>query len=108
MLKRKPFKCAGDAHDNWAVMNWYTLPNGRVLKPGDEFTVKGEAGASFRFVRHVTNETTGKEWIDCIGGQAQHLPKQMVTMFRAFRPERITCLRRVRKAATARAKRAGA
>ena len=105
MLKRKAFKPLRVNPEDWTVTPEYTLPNGRVLKPGDEFTVRGEAGATFRFTRHVVN-AAGDEWIDCVGGQAQHLPRQMVTMFLAFRPERITCLRRVRVAAKARKARA--
>ncbi len=106
MLKRKAFKCERDYPASWQVTSEHTLANGRTLVPGDEFTVKGEHGSTFRFTRYVFNEATGTAWVDCIGGQAQHLPKQMVTMFRAFRPERVTCLRRVRVAAKARRARA--
>jgi hypothetical protein len=108
MIKRRNTCKNTDSYPaDWVVSLTYTLANGRELKPGDEFTVKGEAGGTFRFVRHVVNGN-GKEWVDCVGGTMQHLPKQASTMCRAFRPERITCLRRVAQAAKARAKRAKA
>ena len=105
MLKRKAGKNTDCYPADWVVSLEYTLANGRVLKPGDEFTTKGEAGATFRFVRHVRNGA-GREWVDCVGGTHQHLPKSAVTMWRSFRPERITVLRRVTQAARARKARA--
>ena len=47
-----------------------------------EFQVKGEVGAWFRFLGHVTSKD-GEEWVDCYGGTKHHYS------MRSFRPERI-------------------
>jgi hypothetical protein len=105
VLKRKAGKNTDDYPADWVASDTYTMANGRELTRGDEFTVRGEAGGTFRFVRHVRNGA-GMEWVDCVGGTRQHLPKSAVTTWRSFRPDRITVLRRVTQAAKARARRA--
>ena len=41
------------------------------LTTGDLFKVKGEYGATFKFVEHVVNLNTGDEWITCYGGRKE-------------------------------------
>jgi hypothetical protein len=55
MIKRRSAKNTDNYPSDWVVSLEYTLANGRVLRPGDEFTTKGEVGSTFRFVRHVRN-----------------------------------------------------
>lgn len=66
---------------NWTVTA-HARVNGRVLVPGRELTIRGERGR-FRFVKHVRNDATGREWIDVYGGVKGH------ETLRSFRPERI-------------------
>lgn len=78
-----------DNYAHWQVADSYQVSDRTTLTPGREFTVSGERGATFRFVRHVVNPPHGRyrkprEWIDCVGGT------KGVIMTRAFRPERIT------------------
>lgn len=59
------------------------VPAFEDLTPDWEFQVRGEPGAWFRFIAHVTNVDTGEEWIDAVGGTKAH------RMWRAFTPSRI-------------------
>lgn len=70
--------------------------NGKTMVQGTEFKVSGEYGATFRFHRHLVY-ADGREVIDCFGG-----PKN-VTMWRSFRPDRITRITKL-KPSTMRAK----
>lgn len=65
---------------------------GKTLVRGSEFQVKGEYGGQFRFHRHVVYRD-GRQVIDAFGG-----PKG-VTMWRSFRPERISRVTRLRPVA---------
>lgn len=67
----------------WITSDVYTMPNGKRLTIGTEVTVRGERGARFRFVKHVRTPD-GREWLDLMGGPSK------VTMWRSFRPERIS------------------
>jgi len=95
MLMRKSYTERHTQPEDWEVSYKYEL-GGHVLTPGTVFTVKGEPGATFRFIRFVHNRKNDAEWIDCVGGIGQDRPKTAATAFRAFRPARITrVLRRV-------------
>ncbi len=59
----------------------YEMEDGTILEPGTEFTLTGEKGKKYSFIKHVTTETS--EWIDCFGGT---YAKQQS---RAITPERI-------------------
>lgn len=64
---------------HWVRTEEYKV-NGRWLKPGVEFSIKGSRGR-FRFLEHVD---TGKvEWIWAVGGT------KYVRMYRAFRPNQV-------------------
>jgi len=52
------------------------------LANGDSVRVKGERG-QFTFIRHVSVQETGEEWVDVYGGANGHL------MFRSFVPSRV-------------------
>lgn len=73
---------------DWTVNQSYQY-NGKTMLPGTEFAVSGEHGGRFRFASHVVT-SDGLEWINCFGG-----PKG-VTMWRSFRPTRITRITRLR------------
>lgn len=87
LTKRRAVEHGPAYPPNWAVTESYT--HGRTeLTPGRELTIKGERGATFRFVRHVVVHPTDRrhrerEWIDVIGGTAG------VQMYRAFSPDKI-------------------
>ncbi|WP_224768996.1 DUF7246 family protein [Nocardioides ochotonae] len=70
-----------DPAAGWIFTTDYVAPSGRHLRPGVEFSVRGERGR-FRFLRHVRTET-GTEWVEGIGG-----PKGC-HQWRSFRPDRI-------------------
>lgn len=59
----------------------YEMEDGTILEPGVEFTLLGEKGKKYSFIKHVVTETS--EWIDCFGGT---YAKQQS---RAILPERI-------------------
>lgn len=59
----------------------YEMEDGTLLEPGTEFTLVGEKGKKYRFIKFVETETS--EWIDCFGGT--HSKQQS----RAILPERI-------------------
>ena len=42
------------------------------LRPGDPVQVDGTRlrGASWQFVAHVTNDETGDQWVEVVGGRA--------------------------------------
>jgi hypothetical protein len=64
--------------DNGFTYESEVLVNGRWLRPGTEFRVRGERGR-FRFTRLVTNRS-GVSWIDCFGSDRH---------YRAFYPDRV-------------------
>jgi hypothetical protein len=98
MTRRKRLKPAAPssavphvpANTGWIVSDVYTMPNGKTLTLGTEVTVRGERGARFRFYSH-TRTPDGREWLDCMGGPVK------VTMWRSFRPDRISRVFRVAK-----------
>lgn len=70
-----------DPSRDWAHNDAFLAPSGRWLRPGVEFSVRGERGR-FRFLEHVRTPA-GVEWVSAIGGT------KGVLMARAFYPERI-------------------
>jgi hypothetical protein len=44
----------------------YETEDGIQLEPGTEFTLAGEKGKRYSFIKHVVAD--GSEWIDCFGG----------------------------------------
>lgn len=68
--------------DTWTKFDAFTLGR-KTLTPGSEFTVQGERGARFRFHSYVET-ADGRCWINAFGGPHK------VTMWRSFRPERIS------------------
>ena len=64
---------------------------GKSLTPGTLVSVRGERGAKFKFLSHVRTPD-GREWLNLVGGTTG------VKMLRAFRPERISRVFRVRAA----------
>lgn len=64
-----------------------TIEGVGTLSTGTMFSLKGNHGR-FRFQKHVVNDTTGAEWIECFGGPKGH------SEFRAFRP---AAVRRIEK-----------
>lgn len=50
---------------NWVVS--YEYQHGKdLISPGSLIKFKGQRGG-FKFVKHVINRDTNKEWIDCVG-----------------------------------------
>lgn len=79
MNKKKKTSKVDSSPSTWIKYDEMKL-NGRILKRGTEFSVKGEKGR-FRFIAHVVTDKT--EWIDCVGGQKGY------EMLRAFSPSRV-------------------
>lgn len=52
----------GTVPAHWQVAEAAKL-RGRVVRPGMALKIRGERG-TFRFVRHVTLTTSGREWVD--------------------------------------------
>jgi hypothetical protein len=79
---------AAPAHPPWWTVSEIYVFGNRTLTRGTGLKIRGERGATFRFWDHVTvPEHDGKpetEWITVTGGPLG------VSMFRSFRPERIT------------------
>lgn len=59
--KKKQIEPLYPAH--WDVNNEAQV-NGRWLRPGTEFRVRGERGR-MTFITHVTHKRTGMAWIEC-------------------------------------------
>lgn len=76
-MARKKKEERPNLHPDWEISEEMQV-NGRWLRPGTEFSVRGERGR-MRFVRHV--KTPKVEWVDCISTFSKQC--------RAFRPERI-------------------
>jgi hypothetical protein len=53
---------------DWTISEEFTSPQGRILTPGVEVTIRGERASRWRFQRHVLKDD-GTEWIDVIGGK---------------------------------------
>ena len=66
------------------------LPNGTTLGIGDSFTIIGERGKTYKFIRFV--ETDNGSWIDCFGGSGQRLSS------RSFDPERVAKVKKDKEA----------
>ncbi len=58
-----------------------TLPNGTSLEPGMEFSLEGERGKKYRFIKLVTNDN-GEQWVDCFGGTSGHQQSRSVFLHR--------------------------
>lgn len=71
---------------DWTITSSARL-RGRMVSAGMELSIRGERGR-FRFVKHVRNDRTGKEWIDVYGGAKGH------ETIRSFRPERVRVVHR--------------
>lgn len=71
---------------DWEVADTYAVGR-RTLTTSSVIAVKGEKGATFRFLRHV-RRPDGTEWIDCVGGVKHGINE--TRMLRSFRPERIS------------------
>lgn len=56
------------AEQPWIEVYEFEFPDGRELHVGDMFSLTGESGKRYRFIKHVTNPNNGAEWIDCFGG----------------------------------------
>ena len=98
MIKRKRIINDHPYPDHWIVSLEYMVGKKR-LAPGVFFSNSDEPGARFAFIRYVVNTHTGTGWIDCVGGTGyvistrtrSYVPgPSAVTMFRAFRPEKIS------------------
>jgi hypothetical protein len=48
---------------HWTVKNEVQV-NGRWLRPGSEFRIRGERGR-MRFIKHVTHKHSGLSWVEC-------------------------------------------
>lgn len=70
----------------WQVSDSARVRN-RTLVPGDEVSIRGERGR-MRFVKHVVNTATGREWIDVM-----HPTRGL----RSFRPGQVRTVHRVAK-----------
>jgi hypothetical protein len=55
-----------------AVADLRRNPRWAGLQPGDPVQVDGTRlrGASWQFVAHVTNDETGDEWVEVVGGRS--------------------------------------
>lgn len=82
MARRK--KVVPHVINNWTTSNEYILPNGKIISIDEIIRIDGEHGTRFMFLRHVINNDTGNEWIDC-----HEIHKGTLGMCRSFRPERI-------------------
>lgn len=80
---KKPVEATPVDQPEIAIKNWTTTEeyqhNGRWMRPGTEISIEGIRGRC-RFVRHVVNNDTGAEWIDCF---------DIHKHYRAFQPKRI-------------------
>lgn len=54
-----------------------TLDDGTRLEPGIEFSLEGERGKRYRFIKLVTNDD-GDQWVDCFGGTSGHQQSRSV------------------------------
>lgn len=79
IIKRRRPACEHRYRDDWIITTEVKV-NGRWLRPGTEFKVKGERGR-MRFVRHVEYIGGNVSWVDCFDKNKQ---------FRSFRKDRIT------------------
>lgn len=62
----------------------YTMPDGRIIEKDEIIKIKGEYGAKFKFIEHVTRTDSGVEWIDCF-----ELRGGALCGWRSFYPDRI-------------------
>lgn len=90
MARRKrvapPAEPSPDA--DWTRSKTWTAPTGRRVEVGTELSIVGERGR-FRFFEHVVTDK-GAEWLSVVGGT------KGVRMFRAFAPERVKRVHRLK------------
>ena len=77
--KKKKANEISDIHSDWVISEEMQI-NGRNVVAGTELSITSERGR-FKFLKHVQTPTA--EWIDVVGGVANH------KSYRSFRPERV-------------------
>lgn len=85
----------------WQFDTEITLPDGRTLTQGDEFTVtlrearEGGRRRLGRFICHgVTTNPKGDQWIDAFGGTGRAGSDNEIRQWHSFLPEKVETIHR--------------
>lgn len=54
--------------DKWTITYEHPLDDGTTLEIGDTFSLQGERGSRYHYIRTVHNPERDDTWIDCHGG----------------------------------------